>query len=311
MGGQERSLTQEAFTTRLNAAAGEVERMLDLLLGSALLPGELARPERLLAAMRYSALDGGKRLRPFLLIESAALFGAAGEGVLRAACALEMVHCYSLIHDDLPAMDDDDLRRGRPTNHRAFDEATAILAGDSLLTYAFDVLGDAATHADAQVRCDLVLGLARAAGLGGMAGGQMLDLAAEASGATLSRAQIELLQAMKTGALLRYGAEAGAIIAGADAQDRAALVAYGRALGQAFQIADDILDAEGDEAAMGKRVAKDAGRNKGTLVGALGLGAARALRDALAQQAVDALAPFGARGAVLAQAALFTAQRAH
>jgi len=304
-------LTQEAFTTRLLAAAGEVERMLDRLLSPGLLPGELDRPERLLAAMRYSALDGGKRLRPFLLIESAALFGAAGEGVLRAACALEMVHCYSLIHDDLPAMDDDDLRRGRPTNHRAFDEATAILAGDSLLTYAFDVLGDAATHADAQVRCDLVLGLARAAGLGGMAGGQMLDLAAEASGATLSRAQIELLQAMKTGALLRYGAEAGAIIAGASAQDRAALVAYGRALGQAFQIADDILDAEGDEAAMGKRVAKDAGRNKGTLVGALGLDAARALRDDLAQQAVDALAPFGARGAILAQAARFTAQRAH
>jgi len=304
-------VAQDAFTKRLVAAAQEVERTLDRLLKPEISPGEQARPARLLAAMRYSALDGGKRLRPFLLIESAALFGAQGEGVLRAACALEMVHCYSLIHDDLPTMDDDDLRRGRPTNHRAFDEATAILAGDSLLTYAFDVMADAATHPDAQVRCELTLGLARAAGLGGMAGGQMLDLAAEASGETLSREQIALLQAMKTGALLRFAAEAGAIHGGAGAQERAALVAYGRALGQAFQIADDILDAEGDEAAMGKRVAKDAGRNKGTLVGALGLAAARALRDDLAQQAVDALAPFGARGGVLAAAARFTAQRAH
>ncbi len=311
MDGRTRSVTQDAFATRLGAVAADVERTLERLLSPELLPGELARPERLLASMRYSALDGGKRLRPFLLVESAALFGAAGEGVLRAACALEMVHCYSLVHDDLPAMDDDDLRRGRPTNHRAFDEATAILAGDSLLTYAFDVMADAATHADAQARCELVLGLARAAGLGGMAGGQMLDLAAEAAGVALSRAQIELLQAMKTGALLRYAAEAGAVYARAKPQERAALASYGRALGQAFQIADDILDAEGDEAQMGKRVAKDAGRNKGTLVGALGLPEARALRDALAQQAVDALAPFGARADILAQAARFTAQRAH
>jgi farnesyl diphosphate synthase len=173
------------------------------------------------------------------------------------------------------------------------------------------VMADPATHPDAAVRCELALGLARASGLGGMAGGQMLDLAAEAAGLALSRAEIEQLQAMKTGALLRFGAEAGAIFAGAQSHERAALVAYGDALGAAFQIADDILDAEGDEAAMGKRVAKDAGRNKGTLVGALGIEDARTLRDSLAQQAVDALSPFGARANVLAQAARFTARRAH
>lgn len=302
---------EHAFTARLTAVAADVEAMLQALLAPALLPGEQARPQRLLDAMRYAALDGGKRLRPFLVIESAALFGASGSGVLRAACALELVHCYSLVHDDLPAMDDDDLRRGKPTVHRAFDEATAILAGDGLLTYAFDVMADPATHPDAAVRCELALGLARASGLGGMAGGQMLDLAAEAAGIALSRAEIEQLQAMKTGALLRFGAEAGAIFAKVDADERAALAAYGAALGAAFQIADDILDAEGDEAAMGKRVAKDAGRNKGTLVAVLGMEAARKLRDVLAQQAANALAPFGARADVLAQAALFTAQRAH
>jgi farnesyl diphosphate synthase len=302
---------EHAFAARLNAVAAEVETMLEALLSPALLPGEQARPQRLLDAMRYAALDGGKRLRPFLVVESAALFGASGTGVLRAACALELVHCYSLVHDDLPAMDDDDLRRGKPTVHRAFDEATAILAGDGLLTYAFDVMADPATHPDAAVRCELALGLARASGLGGMAGGQMLDLAAEAAGIALTRAQIEQLQAMKTGALLRFGAEAGAIFASADADERGALIACGQALGAAFQIADDILDAEGDEAAMGKRVAKDAGRNKGTLVAVLGMEAARKLRDVLAQQAVDALAPFGARADVMAQAALFTAQRAH
>jgi farnesyl diphosphate synthase len=302
---------EHAFAARLNAVAAEVEAMLEALLSPVLLPGEQARPQRLLDAMRYAALDGGKRLRPFLVVESAALFGASGTGVLRAACALELVHCYSLVHDDLPAMDDDDLRRGKPTVHRAFDEATAILAGDGLLTYAFDVMADPATHPDAAVRCELALGLARASGLGGMAGGQMLDLAAEAAGIALSRAQIEQLQAMKTGALMRFGAEAGAIFASADADERGALIACGQALGAAFQIADDILDAEGDEAAMGKRVAKDAGRNKGTLVAVLGMEAARKLRDVLAQQAVDALAPFGARADVLAQAALFTAQRAH
>ncbi len=303
-------MSNSDFTARLAVVGAQVEATLDRLLGPAVLSGETARPARLLAAMRYVALAGGKRLRPFLFIESARLFGCDGEGLLRAACALEMVHCYSLAHDDLPAMDNDDLRRGKPTAHKAFDEATAILAGDALLTYAFDVMADAATHADARVRCDLTVGLARASGLGGMAGGQQLDLDAERVDSPLSHAQITQLQAMKTGALLRFAAEGGAIFANASSADRTALSDYGRALGAAFQIADDILDAEGDEAAMGKRVAKDAGRNKGTLVGILGLEAARALRDELAEEAVSALGRFGDKAGVLVAAARFTASRA-
>ncbi len=298
------------FAARLAIVGAEVEAMLDRLLGPVALSGETTRPARLLAAMRYATLDGGKRLRPFMFIESARLFDCSGDGLLRAACALEMVHCYSLAHDDLPALDDDDLRRGKPTAHKAFDEATAILAGDALLTYAFDVMADAATHADPHIRCNLTLGLARASGLGGMAGGQQRDLDAERADVPLNHDEITQLQAMKTGALLRFAAEGGAIFANAPHADRAALREYGRALGAAFQIADDILDAEGDEAAMGKRVAKDAGRNKGTLVGMLGLEAARALRNQLAEEAVTALARFGDKASVLAAAARFTASRA-
>ena len=300
-----------APASTLDIHRARIEAALERLLP----PPDPALPERrVVEAMRYSLLAGGKRLRPVLCLAAAEAVGgpnATAADVDRACAAIECVHTYSLIHDDLPAMDDDDLRRGKPTVHRAFDEATAILAGDGLLTYSFDVMADPATHPDPAVRCELALGLARASGLGGMAGGQMLDLAAEASGLALSRSEIERLQAMKTGALLRFGAEAGAIFAKAPADERMALVAYGQALGAAFQIADDILDAEGDEAAMGKRVAKDAGRNKGTLVGALGIEAARTLRDALARQAVNALAPFGARADVLAEAARFTARRAH
>ncbi len=262
-------------------------------------------------AMRYAALGSGKRLRPFLVVEAARLFGVEGPGVLRAACAIEMLHCYSLAHDDLPAMDDDDLRRGRPTLHRAFDEATAILAGDALLTYAFDVLADPATHADPAARAELCLGLARAAGPGGMAGGQALDLAAEVAGRPLPQMAIERLQAMKTGAVLRFSAEAGAIAAGASREDRAALAAYGRALGAAFQIADDILDAEGDDATLGKRTGKDAGRNKATLVAALGLVGAKRLVGKFVDQAESALAPFGARANILVAAARFTGSRNH
>ncbi len=301
---------KDDFAARLAAVGAQVEAALDHLLGADALAGEVVRPARLIAAMRHAALDGGKRLRPFLFIESARLFGCDGAGLVRAACAVEMVHCYSLVHDDLPAMDDDDLRRGKPTVHKAFDEATAILAGDALLTYAFDVMADPATHEDARTRCDLALGLARASGLGGMAGGQQLDLDAEHADAPLDETAIAQLQSMKTGALLRFSAEGGAIYANASPADRAALAEYGRALGAAFQIADDILDAEGDEAAMGKRVAKDAGRNKGTLVAILGLDAARALRDRLAEEAVQALAPFGAKASTLIAAARFTASRA-
>lgn len=304
------NVSDQNFPARLAAVGAQVEATLERLLDAQPLPGEVARPQRLLAAMRYAALNGGKRLRPFLFIESARLFGVEGAGVLRAACAVEMVHCYSLVHDDLPAMDDDDLRRGKPTAHKAFDEATAILAGDGLLTFAFDVMADAETHSDPRIRCDLALGLARASGLGGMAGGQQLDLDAERADAPLDHAAIAQLQSMKTGALLRFSAEGGAVFADASNSDRNALSDYGRALGAAFQIADDILDAEGDEAAMGKRVAKDAGRNKGTLVGILGLEAARSLRDELAEEAVRALVRFGDKADVLIAAARFTASRA-
>ena len=300
------------FGTRLAAAAGETEGVLERLLGDEALTGETARPERLLAAMRHAVLGGGKRLRPFLLVESAALFGARRDGALLAGCALELVHCYSLVHDDLPAMDDDDLRRGRPTVHKAFDEATAILAGDALLTLAFDVMARAEVHRDPAVRAALVLELARAAGIGGMAGGQMLDLAAEGRFATkraLATEEIEMLQAMKTGALLRFACRAGAIVGKADAASLASLDRYGRAIGQAFQIADDLLDLESDAATLGKTAGKDAVAGKATLVAALGAAGAHARLDALVVEAEDALAPFAAKAGILRAAARFVAER--
>ena len=297
------------FETRLGAVARDVAALLGDLLTETPLPGEIARPAVLVGAMRHGALNGGKRLRPFLTVEAARLLGASGGGVLRAACAVELVHCYSLVHDDLPAMDDDDLRRGQPTVHRAYDEATAILAGDSLLTLAFDVMADEATHPDARVRAALVLGLARASGLGGMAGGQMFDLAAEASPNPHTVAEIDRLQAMKTGALLRFAVEAGAIVAGATPEQTQQLIAYGKALGAAFQVADDILDAESDEETLGKKAGKDAGRNKATLVKALGLEGAKQRRDELAHEAEAALAGFGDGARVLVEAARFTAAR--
>jgi len=301
--------TPGSFEARLLAVGQAVQDELSALLGEASLPGEIARAPRLLAAMRHGSLNGGKRLRPFLTVEAARLCGYEGAGALRAGCAVELIHCYSLVHDDLPAMDDDDLRRGQPTVHKAYDEATAILAGDSLLTLAFDVMADPATHPDPQVRADLVLGLARASGVGGMAGGQMFDLAAEAAAAPLSLDEIARLQAMKTGALLRYAVEAGAIVAKADSQARMRLVAYGKALGAAFQVADDILDAESTSAALGKKAGKDAERNKATLVQVLGLDEAKRRRDALAREAEEALAAFGPAADVLIRAARFTAHR--
>ena len=259
--------------------------------------------------MRYASLGGGKRLRPFLMVETARLFGIEGEGVLRAAAAVEMVHCYSLVHDDLPALDNDELRRGRPTTHRAYDEATAILVGDELLTYAFDVTADPQTDADPAIRAALVLALARAAGLGNMVGGQVLDLEAEAAAEPHTAEAVIMLQSMKTGALLRYAVEAGAILARADARASADLTRYGQAIGAAFQVADDILDVEADEAALGKRAGKDADRNKATLVAALGLEAARTRRDRLAQEAIGALEIFGEKARILREAAQFAVAR--
>jgi farnesyl diphosphate synthase len=299
------------FQARLAAVAEATEQMLDRLLSSEALPGETYRPPRFVEALRYATLGGGKRLRPFLMVETARLFGVENEGVLRAAAALEMIHCYSLVHDDLPALDNDDLRRGRPTTHKAYDEATAILVGDGLLTYAFDVTADPATHADPAVRAELVLALARGAGLGGMVGGQVLDIEAEQAKEPHTAEAVIKLQSMKTGALLLYAVRAGAILGQADAQAKKALAHYGHAIGAAFQVADDILDVEADEAALGKRAGKDADRNKATLVAALGLEAARERRDRLAAEAMAALDAFvpGDKAAILKEAARFAVSR--
>jgi len=301
------------FEARLNEIAASTETLLDQLLGPGPIAGERARPGRLLEAMRYACLGGGKRFRPFLVVESAALFAVPRERSLMAAAALECVHCYSLVHDDMPAMDNDDLRRGRPTLHKAFDEATAILVGDSLLTFAFDILARPETHPDPAVRVALALALARASGLGGMAGGQMLDLAAEgrfeATPPRLGLPDVEQLQAMKTGALLRYGCIAGALLGGADDGKRRALDRFGAIVGEAFQIADDILDVEGDAATVGKATGKDAGAHKATAVGILGVAKAKDKLFGLIEQAETALAPFGADAAVLKAAARFVAER--
>jgi farnesyl diphosphate synthase len=300
------------FSARLAGVAQETDALLGQLLADAPLEGEIARPPRLLAAMRHAVLGGGKRLRPFLLIESAALFGAARAGALLAGAALECLHCYSLVHDDLPAMDNDDLRRGRPTTHKEFDEATAILAGDALLTLAFDILARAEIHREASVRAALVLELARAAGLGGMAGGQMLDLAAEgrfAAKRALDETEIATLQAMKTGALIRFACRAGVILGEADAEALARLDRFGVAIGKAFQIAADILDVEGDAATLGKAAGKDAAAGKATLVAVLGIDGARARLAALIDEAEAALAPFGNKADTLRMAARFIAAR--
>jgi farnesyl diphosphate synthase len=304
---------EAVFQDRLAQAAQDTEALLDRLLAATTVEGERARPARLLDAMRYTSLGGGKRLRPFLVVEAAALFEVSRQNALMAGAALECVHCYSLAHDDLPAMDNDDLRRGRPTTHKAFDEATAILAGDGLLTFAFDILSRPETHADAEVRLNLVTALARAAGLGGMVGGQMLDLAAEgrfdATLPTLGESDVKVLQAMKTGALLRFGCLAGAILGKATPAQWSALDRFGSALGEAFQIADDLLDLEGDPATVGKATGKDAAAHKATLVGALGPAAARRRLDSLVAEAQGALGPFGGDGDVLRAAARFVATR--
>jgi len=294
-----------AFLTELERVAGAVEGRLDRLLAQSLRPAPLGA--RLGQAMRYAALGGGKRLRPFLLIESARLFGVEEEEALPAACALECVHCYSLVHDDLPAMDDDAVRRGRPTLHIAFDEATAILAGDALLTLAFEILSDESTHADPAIRAELVLLLAKAGGWRGMALGQALDLSPERQG--FSPYDVADMQALKTGALFRFACEAGAVLGRAGAAERAALRGYAASFGQAFQLADDLLDAQGDATALGKAVAKDAGRGKATLVALLGVDAAKAKLAALIAEAENALAPFGDKATKLARAARFIAER--
>jgi farnesyl diphosphate synthase len=293
-------MTPLSFQHALSRCAAETDTLLDRLL-----PVTATQARRVIDAMRYAALGQGKRLRPFLLVESAALFGVPRERALRAGAALECVHCYSLVHDDLPAMDDDDLRRGKPTTHKAFDEATAILAGDALLTYAFEILADEATHPDANVRVKLVSGLARAAGLAGMVGGQMLDIEAESrSGQSLS--EITLIQSLKTGALFSHACEAGAILGAADP---APLRRYAEKIGLAFQIADDILDVESTPEALGKATQKDKGMGKATFVDLLGLAGAKSRAAALVDEAIESLAPYGEKAAVLNEAARFIVER--
>jgi farnesyl diphosphate synthase len=303
----------DLFRQRLDRIAEETETLLDRILAPDPLPGELARPTRLIEAMRYATLGGGKRFRPFLVAESAALFKVPQEQALMVGAALECIHCYSLAHDDLPAMDNDDLRRGRLTTHKAFDEASAILVGDGLLTIAFDILSRPEVHTKPQVRIDLVSALARGAGLGGMVGGQILDLAAEGrfgdGPQRLDRRDVELLQGMKTGALLRFACLSGAILGEADASRRDALDRYGTAIGKAFQIADDLLDVEGDPETVGKATGKDAAAHKATLVSVLGVAEARRQLAELVAEAEAALVPFGADAAVLRAAAHFVAER--
>jgi farnesyl diphosphate synthase len=282
--------------------AREVERELDVLL-----PASVGPEAKLFEAMRYACLGGGKRLRPLLVMEGSKLFSVQRGCALRVAAAIEMVHCYSLVHDDLPAMDDSALRRGRPTTHIAFDEATAVLAGDALLTLAFEVLAEPATHGDPQVRVELVRELACAAGPAGMCGGQMMDLVAEHQEFDLGA--ITRLQRLKTGALFTFSCIAGAVLGKAPPPLRSALSAYAHDLGLAFQIADDLLDAEGDQEAVGKDVGRDAERGKATFVSILGLERARSQARLLADQAAAHLEPFGDQAELLRAVARFVVDR--
>jgi farnesyl diphosphate synthase len=291
----------------LPAALAEAARLTDMVLAKLLDVPE--GPEaRVVEAMRYSALAPGKRLRPFLVLAGAQLFAVSRRSALQAAVAVELVHAYSLVHDDLPAMDDSDLRRGRPACHKQFDEATAVLAGDGLLTYAFELLAQPDTHGDPAVRCELVTALAQAAGAAGMVGGQMIDLLAE-NDPTLAIGAITRLQRLKTGALIAFSCEAGAILGKAGAEQRLALRGYAHDLGLAFQIADDLLDIEGSAAETGKPVGSDAAAGKATFVSILGVERARAQAALLVRQAVAHLDLFEKKADLLRQAAHFVINR--
>jgi farnesyl diphosphate synthase len=292
------------FEPALVHAAQSVERTMDRLL-----PLPEGGEARVVEAMRYSSLGGGKRLRAFFVLAGATLFKVAALSSARTASAIEFVHAYSLIHDDLPAMDDDDLRRGKPSCHKQFDEATAILAGDALQALAFEVLAHEDTHGDPAVRTALVAELARAAGAQGMVGGQMLDLLAEKEGADMSIGAITHLQRLKTGALISFSCMAGAILGKASEPMRAALSAYAHDLGLAFQIVDDLLDIEGTARELGKTPGKDQAAGKATFVSILGKERARAQADHLARQAAQHLESFGEAADLLRQAAKFVVAR--
>ncbi len=292
------STAETQFETALQDAATATDALLEQLLSHSASP-------RLLSAMRYAALGAGKRLRPLLVVESARLFNVPLTQALRVGAALECVHCYSLVHDDLPAMDDDDLRRGKPTTHKKFDEATAILAGDSLLTLAFEILAHADTHADAVVRNTMILELAKAAGKDGMAAGQMLDIEAEKE-PTSSLSQIMLIQSHKTGALFRFACEAGAILAGSD---RASLRRFADDIGLAFQITDDLLDLESTAEQLGKATQKDMEKGKATIVDFMGRDAAQQKAKNLVESAIATLAPYGNAADTLRATARFIISR--
>lgn len=288
----------EEFQAALTAVARAVDNLLDELLP--------AMPHnRLRDAMRHAVLGPGKRLRPFLVVESARLFGVPDARALRVGAALEALHCYSLVHDDLPAMDNDDLRRGQPTTHRKFDEATAILAGDGLLTWSFEILADEAIHPLPEVRVKLIAALSMAAGRNGMVGGQMLDIEAETSGFRDFQ-HIAAMQDKKTGALFRFACEAGAILAQADSS---LLRQYADHIGLAFQIADDILDVESSSEALGKATQKDSGKGKATFVDLLGLEGARIEAARLVEKAVVTLQPYGEKSRMLVATASFIVSR--
>jgi farnesyl diphosphate synthase len=293
-----------ALAPALQEAAAEIDEVL-----ASLIPRPEGQEARLFEAMRYAAIGGGKRLRGFLVLEGARQFAVSRLSALRAAAAVEMLHAYSLVHDDLPAMDDDELRRGKPTVHRAFDEATAILAGDALQALAFQVLAEPETHSDSAVRAELVRCLARAAGPRGMCGGQMLDMLAEQAGTAMDEPAIGRLQLMKTGRLIEFSAEAGAILGKAPISQRMALAAYGRDIGAAFQIADDLLDATASAEEAGKRTGKDAEAGKATLVGLLGVDRARMQAERLVEQAGRHLDSFGERADLLRALADYTVAR--
>jgi len=297
--------------TELAAAMTHVARVVESELTS-LLPPEEGAEARLATAMRYATLGGGKRLRAFLVMQGAELFRVSETCAARVAASIEMLHAYSLVHDDLPAMDDDDLRRGKPSTHKAFDEATAILAGDALQARAFEVLAEPDTHSDPQARCELAAALGAAAGARGMAGGQMIDMLAPKlmeGGQTLDGPAVTRLQSLKTGRLIQFSAEAGAILGRAPSAQRHVLAAYGRDLGAAFQIADDLLDAEGSAEETGKRTGKDHVAGKATMVAVLGVARARQQADMLARQAADHLDGFGDRAALLRALTSFVVAR--
>ncbi|WP_273720632.1 MULTISPECIES: polyprenyl synthetase family protein [unclassified Bartonella] len=295
------------FTTLLAKHGQSIESRLSTLLSDHIQNGEISRPENLIKAMRYGVLNGGKRLRPFLVIQSAALFDIPVEHSLDVACALECVHCYSLIHDDLPAMDNDTLRRGKPTVHIKFDEATAILAGNALLTFAFEIIAHKANALSTEMRMQLITALAQASGFGGMIGGQMLDIEAEKK--PQESTDILTLQHMKTAALISFACQAGGIISNASKELTEKLAAFGTYVGLAFQLTDDLLDVTANSEVLGKTAGKDENAQKATFVRLYGIKEAQKKRDELITKAENLLHPFGIKALPLQQAARFSATR--